>query len=59
VRIRPVKIIGGSRGRVLLSETKRRETTMFKIIGAVVVYGFALLGLARYLESVHMSDDAS
>lgn len=26
---------------------------MFKVIGAVVVYGFALLGLAKYLESVH------
>jgi hypothetical protein len=23
---------------------------MFKVIGAVVVYGFALFGLARYLE---------
>lgn len=29
---------------------------MFKIIGAVVVYGFALLGLAKYLESTHASD---
>lgn len=26
---------------------------MFKVIGAVVVYGFALLGLAKYLESFH------
>lgn len=26
---------------------------MFKVIGAVVVYGFALVGLAKYLESVH------
>lgn len=26
---------------------------MFKVIGVVVVYGFALLGLAKYLESVH------
>jgi hypothetical protein len=26
---------------------------MFKVIGAVVVYGFALLGLAKYLESAH------
>jgi hypothetical protein len=26
---------------------------MFKVIGAVVVYSFALLGLAKYLESVH------
>lgn len=24
---------------------------MFKIIGAAVVYGFALLGLAKYLEA--------
>lgn len=29
---------------------------MFKVIGAVVVYGFALLGLARYLETVHSGD---
>lgn len=26
---------------------------MFKIIGAVVVYGFAIFGLAKYLEKVH------
>jgi hypothetical protein len=26
---------------------------MFKVIGAVVVYGFALLGLAKYLQSTH------
>lgn len=26
---------------------------MFKVIGAVVVYGFALLGLVKYLESTH------
>jgi len=26
---------------------------MFKVIGAVVVYSFALLGLAKYLENVH------
>ncbi len=29
---------------------------MFKVIGAVVVYGFALLGLAKYLESTHASE---
>ena len=26
---------------------------MFKIIGGVVVYGLALLGLATYLEKLH------
>lgn len=26
---------------------------MFKIIGATIVYGFALFGLARYLELLH------
>ena len=26
---------------------------MFKIIGGTVVYGFALFGLAKYLESLH------
>ena len=26
---------------------------MFRIIGAAVVYGFALFGFARYLESRH------
>jgi hypothetical protein len=26
---------------------------MFKAIGVVVVYGFALLGLARYLDMFH------
>lgn len=26
---------------------------MFKVIGAVVVYGFALLGLANYLQKTH------
>jgi hypothetical protein len=30
------------------------EHDMFKVIGAVVVYGFALLGLAKYLESTHL-----
>lgn len=30
---------------------------MFKVIGGVVVYGFALLGLAKYLEMLH--DDAA
>jgi hypothetical protein len=29
---------------------------MFKVIGALVVYGFALPGLAKYLESTHASD---
>jgi hypothetical protein len=29
---------------------------MFKVIGAVVVYGFALVGLARYLETLHPHD---
>ena len=32
---------------------------MFKVIGGVVVYGFALLGLATYLEKLHpgMTDE--
>jgi hypothetical protein len=29
---------------------------MFKVIGAMVVYGFALLGLAKYLEAIHSND---
>lgn len=31
----------------------KQETAMFKMIGGVVVYGFALLGLATYLEKLH------
>lgn len=31
---------------------------MFKIIGAAVVYGFALFGLARYLELLHSDSEA-
>lgn len=30
---------------------------MFKVIGAVVVYGFALFGLSKYLESVTVSEE--
>ena len=30
-----------------------KEPAMFKLIGSVVVYGFALLGLATYLEKLH------
>lgn len=26
---------------------------MFKMIGGAVVYGFALFGLAKYLETLH------
>lgn len=26
---------------------------MFKIVGGIVVYGFALLGLAAYLDKAH------
>ena len=26
---------------------------MFKVIGGVVVYGFALFGLATYLDNLH------
>ena len=29
------------------------ESAMFKLIGGAVVYGFALLGLATYLEKLH------
>ena len=31
---------------------------MFKVIGVVVVYGFALFGLARYLDVLHLDRDA-
>ena len=31
---------------------------MFKIIGGVVVYGFALFGLAKYLEGTCGDDEA-
>lgn len=31
--------------------TNQRNGVMFKIIGAAVVYGFALFGLAKYLEA--------
>lgn len=30
---------------------------MFKLIGAVVVYGFALFGLSTYLHEKHLRDD--
>jgi hypothetical protein len=36
-----------------------RGRVMFKIIGATIVYGLALLGLATYFESVHRDRDAS
>jgi hypothetical protein len=29
------------------------ETEMFILVGVIVVYGFALFGLATYLEKVH------
>jgi len=29
---------------------------MFKIIGAVVVYGFAIVGLAIYLRHAHVNE---
>lgn len=29
---------------------------MFKVIGVAVVYGFALFGLAQYLETLHPAD---
>jgi hypothetical protein len=32
---------------------------MFKVIGAIVVYGFALFGLATYLDSAHSSADSN
>lgn len=32
---------------------------MFKVIGSVVVYGFALFGLARYLEVLHSDERSS
>jgi hypothetical protein len=31
---------------------------MFKVIGAIVVYGFALFGLAAYLDSTHSASDS-
>jgi hypothetical protein len=31
--------------------TNQRSGVMFKIIGAAVVYGFALFGLATYLQT--------
>lgn len=31
---------------------------MFRFIGGVVVYGFALFGLAAYLERLHSGDSA-
>lgn len=30
---------------------------MFKVIGGVVVYGFALFGMAKYLEALHDNID--
>lgn len=32
---------------------------MFKVIGGVVVYGFALFGVAKYLEALHDDMDES
>ena len=34
-------------------ESDASETSMFKVIGGMVVYGFALLGLATYLDKLH------
>lgn len=33
--------------------TRQTEVEMFKMIGGAVVYGFALFGLAKYLETLH------
>jgi hypothetical protein len=50
----------GKGGRLsLLPSTRTREAIMFKIIGAAVVYGFALFGLARYLDALHSDGEAS
>jgi glucan biosynthesis protein len=32
-------------------------SSMFKIIGATVVYGLALLGLATYLKTLHPGEE--
>lgn len=32
---------------------------MFKIIGVIVVYGFAFFGLATYLDATHSTSDSS
>lgn len=34
-----------------------RRVTMFKVIGAAVVYGFALFGLSKFLDSVTVNDE--
>lgn len=36
-----------------------QEKRMFKAIGVAVVYGFALFGLARYLDEIHSVDTRS
>lgn len=36
---------------VVVTALESGVNVMFKFIGGAVVYGFALLGLARYLES--------
>ncbi|SFL22887.1 hypothetical protein SAMN05192579_12042 [Rhodanobacter glycinis] len=32
---------------------------MFKFIGAAVVYGFAIFGLSKYLDSVNSSESGA
>jgi hypothetical protein len=35
---------------VAVAKPKQTESEMFKVIGGVVVYGFALYGLATFVE---------
>lgn len=37
--------------------SKQRSEIVFKIIGAAVVYGFALFGLAKYFEGASSESD--
>ncbi len=55
----PIQLLGGkpafaSQVRLCFKDASginQRSGVMFKIIGAAVVYGFALFGLAKYLET--------
>lgn len=48
----------GRTGRPAFHHPGQEDDVMFKVIGATVVYGFALFGLARYLKVLHSGGDA-
>jgi hypothetical protein len=49
-------MVGTRRGIAFLPPNPTKGAIMFKVIGAVVVYGFALFGLSKYLEALQSGE---